>query len=509
MANAEGARVEELQAEPQVMEETRVEDAQAESQLTADAEEARVEDAQEEPQLVADQEEARLEEARQEPQVMAAAEEARAGEAQAEPQLIADVEEVWVEKSQAEPHVMADVEEARVEESQAGPHAMADVEEARIEAVQSGPTAFVEAGAKEPCAEAVAQVKVGEEMAPAPDVKVNDEPQVRPAASDAMAVEGEGTVAVAQRKAPPSVGSKRRPAAKVPPLEGMVAKIKSLQREADQGDAAVKEMEAAKLKKQQELQEMEDAIAAKRSEVNAKRAAAQHASQEYVKKQCEAALAELESNVPKRPAKPFFLFCVEQNLVGLSTAERNKKNAELWASLSREEKQKYHDKFAAAMKNFNEWGSSEEGQKNLRERSELMKKCKAAGKEELDKAMEISNVSSIRPAEGTNLAESTPVKRRRTTPDKESPALPANEPQSEAKIKPRRPTPARVSPASTGPVLDEKVIEEASKSDLLAQLRNLAARPDVSALGKSSEELLGALKASNGIVNAAKRSLCG
>merc|ERR1712176_896660 len=106
----------------------------------------------------------------------------------------------------------------------------------------------------------------------------------------------------------------------------MVAKIRNLQWEADQRDAAVKDMEAAKLKKQQELQEMEAAIAAKRSEANAKRAAAHHASQEYVKKQCEAALAELESSVPKRPGKPFFLFIAEQkeNLLGLTLAERNK-----------------------------------------------------------------------------------------------------------------------------------------------------------------------------------------
>lgn len=102
-------------------------------------------------------------------------------------------------------------------------------------------------------------------------------------------------------------------------------------------------------------------------------------------------------------------------------------------------------------------------------------------------------------------AESTPVKKRRTASDKASPAPPANEPHSEEKIKQRRAT-ARV-PASTGPFLDEKTIEEAGKVDMLAQLRNLATRPEVLALGKSAEELLGALKASNGMVNAAKRKL--
>ena len=55
--------------------------------------------------------------------------------------------------------------------------------------------------------------------------------------------------------------------------------------------------------------------------------------------------------------------------------------------------------------------------------------------------------------------------------------------------------------------IDTDVLTEAGKVGLEAMLRNLAARAEVAATGKSSRELFDALKTSGGLVNAAKRAL--
>merc|ERR1712150_31151 len=78
---------------------------------------------------------------------------------------------------------------------------------------------------------------------------------------------------------------------------------------------------------------------------------------------------------------------------------------------------------------------------------------------------------------------------------------------NETPAKQRRVSNVRAPPPTTDSEFDEKVLEEASRADMLAQLRNLAGRPDVLALGRSSQELLNALKANGGMVNAAKRAL--
>lgn len=58
-------------------------------------------------------------------------------------------------------------------------------------------------------------------------------------------------------------------------------------------------------------------------------------------------------------------------------------------------------------------------------------------------------------------------------------------------------------------MIDITVLAEASKLGFEGQLKNLAGRADVVASGKSSKELLEALRSSNGLVNAAKHALLG
>merc|ERR1712156_223916 len=277
----------------------------------------------------------------------------------------------------------------------------------------------------------------------------------------------------------PIAKNRKTAGAKAPPcLEVMAARIEQLHDEADQADAAI----AAEVKK---LEELQAKIATMRSEAEAKRAAAQRASQEYLKKKCEASIAQLEACVPKRAPNPFVMFCQEVSVPGVSSIEQNQVRKEKWANLSPEEKQKYQDRHKEASRKYNEWGSSEEGQKNLRERNELRRQCKTEGMEELGKA--VSDLKNTPTKRAQDVEEHTPTKDR--------------------VVKQRRVAPVRASPPTKEPSLDEKVLEEAGKANLSEQLRNLAARPDVLALGKSSQELWDALQAHNGMVNATKHAL--
>merc|ERR1719433_1987384 len=120
----------------------------------------------------------------------------------------------------------------------------------------------------------------------------------------------------------------------------MASKIKRLTQEADEADAAV----AAKVKL---LQELEAEIAAMRTAAEAKRAAAQRASQEYIRKQCEAAISQLEADVPKRPLNVYLMFAQDNRVRGVAASDQNKRITELWTNISKEELQRYKDKFEA------------------------------------------------------------------------------------------------------------------------------------------------------------------
>lgn len=247
---------------------------------------------------------------------------------------------------------------------------------------------------------------------------------------------------------------------------------------------------------QQEAVELEAAALAKRSE-------AHKAEQEYMRRQSEEALANLEKNGHKSPPNPFMLFKTDMRseMTGLSFGEGIKKVGEMWRALSDEKKKEYKDKSDAQRSKFNEWSKSDEGQKMLAARSEALKQAKASGKEQLAGA-------------AGEAAEETPAKRQAkakaslqvaTTPPKESKRAAHTSPVT-LSIKVATPT----KPVVTGSLrLDETVVAEAEKAKLLVQLRNLADRPDVRALGKSGEELWVALKANGGMVNSAKRALLG
>merc|ERR1719414_1507847 len=131
-------------------------------------------------------------------------------------------------------------------------------------------------------------------------------------------------------------------------------------------------------------------------------------------------------------------------------AEQNKKIAAMWAALSAEEKQKYKDQYEAENKKFHEWAHSEEGQKIISERNEVLRQCRVA-QGELAEAVAASEPGQqgecTTHPRGVSTFE-TPVKRHRVVCAKAPPA--------------------------TEVTLDEEVLEEAERANLLASLRNLA-----------------------------------
>merc|ERR1712060_193015 len=86
----------------------------------------------------------------------------------------------------------------------------------------------------------------------------------------------------------------------------------------------------------------------------------------------------------------------------------------------------------------------------------------------------------------------------------------ASEGPTTTPVKPNQP-PTKLPPAkqlaAVEPCVEEAVLQEASALNLQGLLLNLAGRPEVRAMKKSSHELLQALKDSGGMVNAAKRIL--
>jgi len=273
------------------------------------------------------------------------------------------------------------------------------------------------------------------------------------------------------------------------PIDALVSKVRTLQQEADAANQKLKDAQVA---------------------ASAATAAAKRASTELIRRQCEDRLAELEAEIPKRPPPKFNMFKSDFRLPGENPVTSAKKYAEMWAALGAEEKQKYNDRHAAENKRFVEWSQTEAGRKNLAERTELLRKCREAGGDELERVMQ-----AVEQDKATGAINSPPAKRAKKAEQASSmqsgtPDSPPAKGASAADQTPAKERPTKASRAKgETSTLDEAVVAEATEAKLLEQLRNLADRPEVLALGKSGSELLAALQKNEGMVNAAKRALLG
>jgi len=193
--------------------------------------------------------------------------------------------------------------------------------------------------------------------------------------------------------------------------------------------------------------------------------------------------------VPKRPNNPFLMFTLDMwttsasTFEGLPANQANKKICSMWKDLGEDEKKVYKDRFAQENEKFKGWEQSEEGRKTMSALNDIRIKMKA------------SETELIRVDE----SGATPPKQLRSTH-----CATTTKPAATAK-----PTSSAKPTAPVEPSFDETVMLEAAEADLVGPLRNLAGRPEVRALNKTDAELLAALKATGGIVNAAKRSLFG
>lgn len=193
-----------------------------------------------------------------------------------------------------------------------------------------------------------------------------------------------------------------------------------------------------------------------------------------------------DANAPKRPAGGAYgVFLADQRETIKKSlpadhkiTDVTKKASELWKNISEKDKKKYEDLYVKKMETYKT--AMEEYKKNGGTVEE------EEGEEEVEEAA----------------AEPTPKKaspKKRSAPAKDE----ASAKQPPAK---RGRTAAKATPEVS---IDASVLAEAEKLGWAGELKNLAARPDVLAAGKSSRDLLEALKDSKGLVNPARRALLG
>lgn len=222
--------------------------------------------------------------------------------------------------------------------------------------------------------------------------------------------------------------------------------------------------------------------------------------------------------IPKKPMTAYFLFSQDaanrekaaEALKAAGTAEPAMKQitsklAEMWKAASAEEKAPFEERCK-------------------KEQAEFLEKQKVwqatpqfAEIEKAEKAQEEKKKQEAAEAEQPEGEETKGRKRGRSVAkeakEAKEPAAKAKEPKepAEKKAKAAEAKPARKEKrgAAPEPEIDAGVLAEATKAGLGGSLRNLAARPEIVASGKSSKEILAALQASCGLVHPAKRALLG
>merc|ERR1711862_898510 len=136
---------------------------------------------------------------------------------------------------------------------------------------------------------------------------------------------------------------------------------------------------------------------------------------------------------------------------------------------------------------------SEEGRRPYEEKSAALKKEYEVQLEEF----KVNGGATKKMTENESPKKKARKERSVTTPEK-------NEPVKGTGVRRKNTTPSK-----QDLMIDVAVLTEATKLGFEGSLKNLAGRADVVGSGKSSKELLDALKVSNGLVNPAKRALLG
>lgn len=205
----------------------------------------------------------------------------------------------------------------------------------------------------------------------------------------------------------------------------------------------------------------------------------------------------------KKPMTPVFAFIQEKRveiaaMPGVKgLGDVSKKGSELFKALPEAEQQARKRKFEEEMKAYNEWKLSEEGKEVLAGKKSVLADKKAVKQEKLDKKQAKLERKEVR--EAIARGETPPPL---TTPQKRRASAVTADRASAKKGR-------AVKSAMPEVAIETSVLKAASDLGFGASLKNLAARKEVAESGKTAEELLEALKKSNGLVNAAKHALLG
>lgn len=320
-------------------------------------------------------------------------------------------------------------------------------------------------------------------------------------------------------------------------VEALSAKVERLEKSAQQEGEIMRDMAA----------ELETAAAEFRKQIEST-AVTFHKQQETLTASRKLAakarqeLADLQMPAGReKPASPVTLFMKEIRptlMLQSGGGSGMKKIAALWAALSEDEKKRYKDAFAVEMREYKEWACSDEGRAILARRQshkatqndnlriycggEALATAKALAavracvqtfsREFGEESSQVEEDSDESPAKRAKIEPDTPPKKQQIREQLQAVVTATLEPATSPVASPIKHrsagrSSARSQVVAVSPAIEEEVLQEASGLSLSAQLINLAGRPEVQALKKSSQELLNALRANDGIVNAAKRYL--
>jgi len=196
-----------------------------------------------------------------------------------------------------------------------------------------------------------------------------------------------------------------------------------------------------------------------------------------------------DENAPKKPAGGAygcFLSDKRKEITdslpqGSKVTDVSKKAGELWKAVSEEEKNKYEAIYKQKSEDYK--AALEEYKKN--------------GGQEANDAEEAEEAEEAEKVEDSKAPVKPEPKKRAAKESKDEPAA-----KRGRKTKETQETKEELT-------LDSEVCAAAAKLGFETALKNLAGRPEVKASGKSAQELLEALKSSNGLVNPARRALLG
>jgi len=209
---------------------------------------------------------------------------------------------------------------------------------------------------------------------------------------------------------------------------------------------------------------------------------------------CKAAVKAVEKDdALKKPQTAYWLWLGDnrERIVTMLGSAKGpdvaKKGGEMWKALADADRQPYERRAKEQKDAYDKYLASDEGAAKLKAFKDATKaakdqfKSKDADKEDEEEEEDDDAPSPGKRAKSAGLSAAPPSKRGR----------------------------GAKSSAQEQPLIPADVLKNAEGLNMVEQLRNLMARADVAASGKSPQEMLVALQASSGLVNKAKAKLCG